>query len=84
MRLQIVAIKAVCDCCGRVMNSTKGNVVLFEYERSNFTEQTVEEGWYRNFNTGKDYCPHCHRVEKVDEDSYEVITLDGDRFECEW
>lgn len=76
-----------CDCCGRQMKDKNGANV---YE-DRIGKPEVEDGWYRNYYTHKDYCPKCWKLEEREcevDDTYEnipyVTTRDGEEFEYEW
>ena len=84
---EVKTIAFFCDCCGRQMKDANGANV---YE-DRIGRADVEDGWYRNFYTHKDYCPNCWKLEErvceVDDEEDTVpyvVTKDGEEFEYEY
>lgn len=84
---EVKAIAILCDCCGRQMKDTNGCNI---YE-DRIGKSEIEEGWYRNFHSHKDYCPDCWKLEEREveiDDSFEnvayVVVKNGEMFEYEW
>lgn len=76
-----------CDCCGRQMKDKNGANVYGD----RIGQRRVEEGWYRNYATHKDYCPNCWHLEEkecVVGNEVKLIPFvaanNGEEFEYEW
>jgi len=85
--VKVIRFAIFCDCCGRQMMDVKGKPI---YE-DRIGRDEVEEGWYTDFNTHKDYCPKCWHIEEREcevDDEFKnvpyVVTKDGEEFEYEW
>lgn len=72
MKVQVTAMKLVCDCCGETYEDNNGwTCIVGDVDGSDIEQEALNDDWLEL--GGKHYCPKCYSIDE--DDNY--VTKDG-------